>query len=321
MISFTVVTKFPFDRCAEAIERFVLGYPDIEIYGQVGPPSLQFSSMSAHELLGYGEYAEAISWTAFISAHAGTGTIMAAKKYARKIADLPWRGVLGEPRSDHQVSTRRALVEKPDLYVLDEVEQLEPLLLKLLAGQAADDLNDPAWDEAKPVPPPLAETVLSEVRLRPSRNGRGAAGRAGLSCSAGGNAAGFVELLPRDVTTEILIATTRTNDQESFQPLWRFSLNGDSRWAHFRAFIGSLESMASIARNRPKFVPSTGASPGFLCAVAGTHNGDRIISVDGLEDEGHVSLAEQLIALLAPRFFFRSPHLSSSRRLFSGRAA
>ncbi len=321
LIFFTVGTQLPFDRFAAVVEQFALKHPALEVLGQVGPTSLRFKGVNAQEFLEHDDYSDAISRAQVVLAHAGTGTIMAARKRGKPIIVLPRRAALREARSDHQVSTCRALEGEAGLHILQDPEQLESVLLAVLAQERSGASR---WLEVSKEPhshSALAEFVIREVRSVPARNGSLTAHRVLACSSTGGHFTELLELLPRDGSTDVLLATTSANDRLLCQPLRHFCLRENSRWSPLRALLGALEAVALVARTRPDVVLSTGASPGFLCALAGWLTGARVIWVDSFANADQVSLAGRLIGPLATLFCVQWPHLSSQRRVYEGRVA
>ena len=63
-------------------------------------------------------------------AHAGIGTILSAKRWARPLVILPRRHALGEHRNDHQIATARQVETLPGIHVAWEAADLEALLAR-----------------------------------------------------------------------------------------------------------------------------------------------------------------------------------------------
>lgn len=137
MILLTVGTQLPFDRLVQIMDAIAPDLPE-EVYAQIGkgnylPRNFGYCRMARPE-----ELAEKFRTARQIVSHAGTGSLLTARRYRKPIILFPRRAALGEHRNDHQLATCHHLDGAPGLSVAyDEAE-----LLSLLSARAQASLSD-----------------------------------------------------------------------------------------------------------------------------------------------------------------------------------
>jgi len=150
VIFLTVGNHDPFDRLVRTVDLWC-AHSGAEIFGQIteraGFRPQHFESV-AH--LPAEEYRHRCREADFIVAHAGMGSIITAMTFGKAIAVLPRRSHLGEQRNDHQYATVTRLGTRLGLRVaLDEAELL-PILDRLTAESAKEDVAAPLGSFAEP---------------------------------------------------------------------------------------------------------------------------------------------------------------------------
>jgi len=122
VILLTVGTQLPFDRLVQIMDEIA---PKISepIFAQVGkgeyiPKNFEYCRMAPPD-----EMAERFGSASRIVSHAGTGSLLTARRYRKPIILFPRRASLGEHRNDHQLATCQQMNGAPGLSVAyDEAE-------------------------------------------------------------------------------------------------------------------------------------------------------------------------------------------------------
>ena len=129
MIFATVGTQLPFPRLISAVEAFA-ATSGTRVLAQTGPDARAAATphLSLCSALTPEAFHAAITGARKVVAHAGIGTVLAARAAARPLIVLPRRAALGEHRSDHQLATAAALEGAPGVYVAWRETDLPDLL-------------------------------------------------------------------------------------------------------------------------------------------------------------------------------------------------
>lgn len=137
MIFATVGTQLPFPRLIAALDALA---PDLgeEIVAQTGAVAETYGRIDQRAQLTPGEFDALADQARVLVGHAGIGTILTARRFARPLVLLPRRFDLGEHRNDHQSATARQVAHLPGMHVAWETADLGPLLARrdLVAAQA-----------------------------------------------------------------------------------------------------------------------------------------------------------------------------------------
>lgn len=138
MILLTVGTQLPFDRLVRIMDEIAPELPD-EIYAQIGKGDYIPSNFGYCRMARPDELAERFKTASRIVSHAGTGSLLTARRYRKPIILFPRRAALGEHRNDHQLATCQQLDGAPGLSVAYD----EPRLLQLLSDRVNTSLSEP----------------------------------------------------------------------------------------------------------------------------------------------------------------------------------
>lgn len=318
MIFFSVGTQLPFDRLGAEVERLAAQRPELRIVGQVGETAVVHTAVEAQPFMTSSEYEQAIEACALVVAHAGTGTIMAARRHGKPVVVVPRRADLREARSDHQFATCRALMEDPLVHVVLEPEQLQAVVLGILGGSLGP-ASAPEGQGGRLAG--LRDGVQAAILERRPRRGTRSTYRVLACSSSGGHLSELLELLAPDGRLDVIFASTGAGDHEQCAPLRHFRLRDNSRWSPLQTLLGSVEALFLLWRLRPDVVLSTGALPGFLCVCAARAVGARAVWVDSFANAEEVSLAGRLARPLTAAFFVQWPGLADGRARYCGRVA
>lgn len=129
MILLTVGTQLPFDRLVRIMDQIAPQIPD-EIFAQIGKGDYIPNNFGYCRMARPDELAEKFRTASRIVSHAGTGSLLTARRYHKPIILFPRRASLGEHRNEHQLATCQQLDGAPGLSVAYD----EGSLLSLLSG-------------------------------------------------------------------------------------------------------------------------------------------------------------------------------------------
>lgn len=137
MILLTVGTQLPFDRLIQIMDTIAPELPDT-IFAQIGqgeyiPRNFEYCRMAPPEELA-GKFGSASR----IVSHAGTGSLLTARRYRKPIILFPRRASLGEHRNEHQLATCQQLNGAPGLSVAYDEAELRTLLSAATLPLAAE---------------------------------------------------------------------------------------------------------------------------------------------------------------------------------------
>jgi UDP-N-acetylglucosamine transferase subunit ALG13 len=127
LILITVGTQLPFDRLVKALDEMA---PNISVpmFAQIGKGEYKPSNFEWVETIAPLEMDGVFARTSLIVSHAGTGTVLAAKRFKKPIILFPRRAAFGEHRNDHQLATAGQLDGRPGIRVAYTEAQLGELI-------------------------------------------------------------------------------------------------------------------------------------------------------------------------------------------------
>jgi len=147
VIFVTVGTQLAFDRLVNTVDAWAAAYPDLEVFGQIGPSSLQPQHMAFSSFLSPPEVDKLFRRATLVVAHAGMGSILSALRYKKPILIMPRKAALGEHRNDHQLATAKWLGDRPGVTVAWDEQQLSASLSQRDLLSAGSGISDFASDE------------------------------------------------------------------------------------------------------------------------------------------------------------------------------
>jgi UDP-N-acetylglucosamine transferase subunit ALG13 len=140
MIFITTGTQFSFDRLLLLLDKWSIQNPRVKIIAQIGNSKLKFKYIETFDYLSPTTYKSLIEKATVIVGHAGTGTIITAKKNKIPAIIMAREFKLNEHRNEHQVSTVAQLNNIRGIYIANN----ETELFKLLDN--SNNLNKPSDD-------------------------------------------------------------------------------------------------------------------------------------------------------------------------------
>ncbi len=126
MIFVTVGTQLPFPRLIEAMDE-IAGRLYEPVIAQTYAPTTCKNMIVEPQMNGT-RYSDVLARARLIVAHAGIGTIMAAREASIPLIVLPRRASLGEHRNDHQQGTARQMLGHEGITAIWSEDKLEELL-------------------------------------------------------------------------------------------------------------------------------------------------------------------------------------------------
>jgi len=142
MILLTVGTQLPFDRLVRAVDSIALQLEE-SIFGQIGegnyvPKNFEYCRLSTPS-----EMMELFQSATRIVSHAGTGSLLTARRFGKPIVIFPRRAAFGEHRNDHQLATCEHVGSKAGVEVAyDEAE-----LHRILEALRPPEMHGPVDEE------------------------------------------------------------------------------------------------------------------------------------------------------------------------------
>ena len=127
MILVTIGTQLPFPRLMAAMDRLVPTLAE-RVVAQVGPDASSYQHLETHQTLRPDVFERLFREARVVVAHAGIGTVLAARRHSRPLVIMPRRFEFGEHRNDHQVATADVLKGRSGLYVAWTEDELAELL-------------------------------------------------------------------------------------------------------------------------------------------------------------------------------------------------
>lgn len=122
MIFVTVGTQLPFPRLLAMMEEVASRRP-VEILAQTGDPAYR-GPLPSVAAMDRAAFEDACARASLIVGHAGTGTILAARRHGKSLIVVPRRLELGEHRNDHQSGTAEQLRRIGEAAVCETVEEI-----------------------------------------------------------------------------------------------------------------------------------------------------------------------------------------------------
>lgn len=146
MIFVTVGTQLPFPRLVLEMNRIAGGTcePVVAQTCEDAP----YDNLIVEPYMSAERYADVIKRARIVVAHAGIGTIMAARQAGVPAILVPRRASLGEHRNDHQAGTVRQLIGREGITAVWDTTKLASMLVEglQLPSPASDQQSGPALD-------------------------------------------------------------------------------------------------------------------------------------------------------------------------------
>lgn len=146
MIVVTVGTQLPFDRLVMAMDAIAPAIKE-PIFAQIGLGAYIPTNFEYCRLAPPAELNERFEQASSIVSHAGTGSLLAARRFGKPIILFPRRATQGEHRNEHQLATCKQVEGTPGVLVAYDEDQLAKML------QWQFDRREPTLSNAEPGSP------------------------------------------------------------------------------------------------------------------------------------------------------------------------
>ena len=149
----TVGAQMPFDRLVHAVDRWARSRGRKDVFAQIADSPEPPTFIEFVRFLPPDEYRKRVEGAALVVAHAGMGSILTALELGKPLLIMPRRGDLRETRNDHQVATAKRLVERFEVAVAYDENELIARL---------DDSG--SIRPERPIAPVASERLLEVIR-------------------------------------------------------------------------------------------------------------------------------------------------------------
>jgi UDP-N-acetylglucosamine:LPS N-acetylglucosamine transferase len=128
--------------------------------------------------------------------------------------------------------------------------------------------------------------------------------------SSGGHWVQLRRLTPAFEGHDVAYLTTDPGHRAEVAPARFYTVNDASRWNKFALALSALRILWVVLRERPRFVISTGAAPGYLALRCAKLLGAQTVWVDSVANVEELSLSGQMASRQADLCLTQWPHLA-----------
>lgn len=134
MIFATIGMQKPFPRFVALLREWARAHPGTEVVLQGAEEDAdQPPNLTCHRQLSERDFSALVERASVVVAHAGVGTILAAREAGVPVVLVPRRAAAGEHRNDHQADTIAALAGAPGLFVAEDDGELADAIDRAMA--------------------------------------------------------------------------------------------------------------------------------------------------------------------------------------------
>jgi UDP-N-acetylglucosamine:LPS N-acetylglucosamine transferase len=130
-----------------------------------------------------------------------------------------------------------------------------------------------------------------------------------LVASGGGHWVELLRVLPAFQQCDVVFASSRWEYQHEVAGSKYYVFTGVTRWNWLKWIVTAGQLYRIISKERPEYVMSTGALPGYLALRLGKFFGARTIWLDSLANSGELSLSGRLVGHYADLWLTQWPDL------------
>lgn len=145
MIFVTVGTQLPFPRLVREMNR-IAGRICEPVIAQTCDDLEHYPNLIVEPYMNSERYSDVIEQARLVVAHAGIGTVLAARQAQVPVILVPRRAALGEHRNDHQQGTVRQLLGREGITGIWDTAKLEELVRSDLPAPVMPNASGPALD-------------------------------------------------------------------------------------------------------------------------------------------------------------------------------
>lgn len=145
MIFVTVGTQLPFPRLVREMNR-IAGSLCEPVIAQTCDDLEDYPNLIVEPYMNSERYNDVIEQARIVVAHAGIGTVLAARQARVPVILVPRRAALGEHRNDHQQGTLRQLLGREGITGVWDVSKLGDLVKGDHSGLIDPTVSRPSLD-------------------------------------------------------------------------------------------------------------------------------------------------------------------------------
>ena len=145
MIFVTVGTQLPFPRLVREMNR-IAGQICEPVIAQTCDDLAVYQNLIVEPYMNSERYSDVIEQARVVVAHAGIGTVLAARQAQVPVILVPRRANLGEHRNDHQEGTVRQLLGRPGITGVWDTAKLAELVKSDVPAPDTHSVSGPALE-------------------------------------------------------------------------------------------------------------------------------------------------------------------------------
>lgn len=127
--------KFQFNRLLEEVDNLVKsGAIKDEVFAQIGYSTYKPEGYKYVQFLDSEKFKEMCSECNFVITHAGTGAIITALQYGKKVVAVPRLAKYEEHVDDHQLQISSVMEEKGYIEVVHDISELDEKINKVITN-------------------------------------------------------------------------------------------------------------------------------------------------------------------------------------------
>jgi len=129
--------------------------------------------------------------------------------------------------------------------------------------------------------------------------------------SGGGHWVQLLRLAPAFTNCEVVFVTVQEGCRADVEGHKFYSVHDATRHTKIRLIRTALELSWIVCKERPNFIISTGAAPGYFAIVMGNLLGAKTIWIDSIANVEELSLSGRLAGRYADLWLTQWPHLAT----------
>ena len=123
--------RYSFDRLLRKMDE-IAGKIDEPVVIQRGHSSYQPQNAEFFDYVPFDRALDYFRQASIVVGHVASGTIINAHKFRKPLVAVPRQQCLNEDVDDHQLETARAIVGRPGIYVVFNLDELKEIISKIL---------------------------------------------------------------------------------------------------------------------------------------------------------------------------------------------
>tara|TARA_R110001632_G_scaffold205483_1_gene329211 strand:- start:91 stop:582 length:492 start_codon:yes stop_codon:yes gene_type:complete len=137
----TTGTQLPFNRMIDIVDNWAAAQPNVDVIAQTANSTESYEHITTVDFLSPEKYDEYTTNAEVIIGHAGMGTIITGFEKNKPLILMARKFIHGEHRNDHQQSTVNKFDGIKGIYIANDENELNDLLLRYKELEPASDEN------------------------------------------------------------------------------------------------------------------------------------------------------------------------------------